>query len=152
MADNREDVAQQQPQQPAQQQGPSFFQQVPRMILGYMLLQMVLQKIVGPTPSRTNVIPASGETSEPVLERPTQFQTMMMGIDADASLPVFPLRDSSGRKYGPHKCIFPKGAEMDMFVYINEKEFMDPVSDASDLVSNAISYFALSVFYCASIY
>ncbi len=114
-------------EQPENRQETSFFQQIPRFLLGYVVISMIIQKFINPSPSQTSnelSIP-SPHTNEVIIEKPSQFQTMMMGIDENANLPVFPIRDSAGRKYGAHRCLFHKGAELDLFLFVSESDEVD---------------------------
>ena len=73
--------------------------------------------------------------SLPSVEKPTQYQTMMMGVHPDARLPVFPVVDENGRKLGPHRCAFEKTDYLNFDLYITDKFMFDPEVDSAQAVS-----------------
>jgi hypothetical protein len=66
------------------------------------------------------------------LEKPTEFQTALMGVNPNAHLPVFPTRDSEGRKLGAHKCLFRKGMLLDFYLFITEDKYFNYEQDVTD--------------------
>lgn len=72
------------------------------------------------------------------LEKPTEIQTALMGVNPNAHLPVFPTRDMEGRKLSSHKCLFRKGMLLDFYLFITEdKEFHYEQDGTDKLVSTS---------------
>jgi hypothetical protein len=74
------------------------------------------------------------------IDKPTEFQTAIMGVSSDANLPVFPTRDHEGRKLGSHKCLFKKGIELDFYLFVTDDKYFNYLQDADKLVWSSFAY------------
>jgi hypothetical protein len=129
---------------PPRQQGGwrgGIFQQIVQSLLIYFVMTNIFtffkQKSPNEILSNSNHLTTegSGENSENSyarLEKPTEFQTAVMGVNPNAHLPVFPTRDSEGRKLGSHKCLFRKGILLDFYLFITEDNYFNYEQDFTD--------------------
>lgn len=137
------------------QQNNSFFSQILQSLVMYFIISTAFsffknKTIINNSSSKNDnnnndnndYINSNNHINEAItqINKPTELQTKFMGVNPTAKLPVFPLRDSEGRKLGNHKCLFKKGIELDFFLYVTENEDFDYHRDSNNLV---FLYFSL---------
>lgn len=135
--------AQQPPQQQRQPQNGSFIQQILQYVMMYLLITNIFTffKPKSSTSSNSDLTNINEDFNKiPRIEKPTEFQTALMGVNPNANLPVFPTRDSEGRKLGNHKCLFTKGILLDFYLFITDDKYFNYVEDIDKLVR--ISFFS----------
>ena len=120
-----------------QEQG-GFLSQMLRMGLTYIAISSAMSYFKSPAPSSQRnqdftLLPDDIPIS--AAEKPSQFQTLMMGVNPDAQLPVFPTLDADGRRLPNHQCIFNKNDFLDFKLFTTENYIFDPVSDSDHMVS-----------------
>jgi hypothetical protein len=121
---------------PRPAQGGGFLQQILQYIVMYLLVTNVFNYFKPKSPLDSSREAHSLDNIDGVrIDKPTEFQTAIMGVNSDAHLPVFPTRDQAGRKLGAHKSLFKKGIELDFYLYITDDKFFNYLQDSDKLVS-----------------
>jgi hypothetical protein len=101
---------------------------------------------LSPSPS---LLPSSLIQSNEIRnDKPSEFQTVLMGVNPNAKLPVFPTRDLHGRKLGTQKCLFKKGITLDFYLFLSEKNDFHYQDDLDKLVCFLLSHFLSLLINC----
>ena len=74
-----------------------------------------------PAPAIPKVPLGDGVTTS----KPSEFQSLFMGVNPDTDIPVFATHDEAGRKLGVQRAVFGTGHRFDMYVYITPEERLD---------------------------
>lgn len=78
-----------------------------------------------PAPAVPKVPVGDGVTTS----KPSEFQSLFMGVNPDSDIPVFATHDEAGRKLGVQRAVFHSGHHFDMYVFIAPHEHLDMSQD-----------------------